>query len=165
VTPGGAVLPVHRRALLVLWAHMAGRVVYQMGAKAPSLDCDSAEIDEIDCSGFVRYAIARATAGRLIIPDGSAPQLQWCLDEGLERQVYGAAGSEGDGVLRINFLTEARAAEVGRPGDRHVWFTFNGRTMESHGEYAGHSGCVSRDAGIWILRQCDFSFVLPSVPV
>lgn len=152
------VTPLNRIVLRTIWAHMAGRVRYCEGAKAPSLDCDTAAIKEIDCSGFVRYAIARATGGKLILPDGSVTQHAWCAGQKLERQDYSSEARKYDNLIRVNFLSPARAAEVGRPGDRHVWLTQNGWTMESH----GGGGCVARDWDTWILEQCDASFLMPS---
>lgn len=152
---------VSRAILRLLWSHVAGRVTYLLGAKAPALDCDSALIHQIDCSGFVRWFLARASLGTVILPDGSFAQLQWCLDNKLQRQNYEQDAGRVDNVLRIHFLTEARAAAVGRPGDRHVWLTLNGVTYESHGGNPG--GCISRSWSTWILSQSDYSFVLPSV--
>jgi hypothetical protein len=37
-------------------------------------------IDNIDCSGLVRYALHYATKGALRIPDGSQRQREWCED-------------------------------------------------------------------------------------
>jgi hypothetical protein len=152
--------PINRTVLRETYAHMVGRVTYEMGAKAPSLTCDSADIAQIDCSGLARYLVAKASGQAVIMPDGSAAQLQWCIDSGLERESYQPGATAQDNVLRIHFLTAERAAMVGRPGDRHVWFTFNGRTIESH----GGGGCVPRLPLIWILEQSDYSFVVPSIP-
>ena len=62
--------------------HIQG-VSYKWGAKAPSLDCDTSAIKRIDCSGFVRYAIARATHQQLVVPDGSVNQHDWCIEQQL----------------------------------------------------------------------------------
>src|SRR4051812_1536811 len=50
---------------------------YGLGAKAPSLDCEPSKIHAVDCSGYVRWALARATGGALCIPDGSQNQRAW----------------------------------------------------------------------------------------
>ncbi len=35
-------------------------------------------IDNLDCSGFIRYLLFKATDGGLVIPDGSQMQRGWC---------------------------------------------------------------------------------------
>ena len=64
--------------LRLLHGKMAGRVRYGLGRKAPSLSADSNTITHIDCSGFVRFVLYRASSGTLALPDGSWVQQQWC---------------------------------------------------------------------------------------
>jgi hypothetical protein len=72
-------------------------VVYGYGAKAPGLDCDLARIKAIDCSGYARLALYRATAGELIIPDGSQ----------MQRSFFEVA-SRGGAVRQVNYADAAR---------------------------------------------------------
>jgi len=113
-----------------LFAHMAGRVKYRLGAKAPNLNCDSSQITRLDCSGVVRYVLHRA--GIHDVPDGSQAQLAWCRQKGFKTSSYDANGAgRCDGALRIAFASP----KGGKAWPRHVWFIHNGRTYES---YAGH---------------------------
>lgn len=103
------------------------RVKYELGAKAPSLNCDTSKIREIDCSGYVRYCMARLGVE---IPDGSQNQRAWFAAQGFKHSTYNAGGAgREDGLLRVAFASP-------KPGDawpRHVWFVLNGRTIESYG--------------------------------
>lgn len=99
---------------------------YELGAKAPSLWCDTSEIDTIDCSGFVRYLLARATHGKLIIPDGSANQHDWFEQNAPGKVTYDYACASRDRLgLYIAFIP------VGQSGHGHVWFVHRGETWES----------------------------------
>ena len=69
--------PVSLSVLNAVFQNMKGRVAYSFGAKAANLSEDTRFIDQIDCSGFVRYALARATNQALILPDGSSNQHDW----------------------------------------------------------------------------------------
>ena len=121
--------------LETLTDHMAGRVRYHMGAKAPSLDCDSADIHQIDCSGFVRYAVAKSTDQRVIMPDGSVAQHEWCDEQGLKVSDF-ESGKLQDGAVRLAFLPPT--SSLG-PGERHVMLLHMGHTLESHGRTDGVS--------------------------
>ena len=101
--------------------------MYGLGAKAPSLDCDTSEIRMIDCSGFVRYAIAKATNQRLILPDGSVSQHHWCDANALHGLRYSSIAPNygNQGKLYIAFINPE---PVG-----HVWLVHQGHTLESHG--------------------------------
>jgi cell wall-associated NlpC family hydrolase len=105
---------------------------YGLGAKAPSLGCDTHEIEAIDCSGFVRFALYRASG--VTLPDGSVNQHDWVDAQGFKRSSVAAAALE-DGVLRIAFLSPADGGGVG-----HVMLVLNGYTLESH----GHKGVDRR---------------------
>lgn len=120
-------MPVEMTVFDAVFAHMAHRVAYLLGAKAPSLDCDSSLIHQIDCSGFARYIMARATKGAVVMPDGSQAQLEWC-----RRNLDPTAYPGDTGSLVIAFLSPS-------PGDdwpRHVWYSISGFTRES----CGHKG-------------------------
>ncbi|MCW3053277.1 MAG: peptidase and in kexin sedolisin [Chthonomonadales bacterium] len=128
-------IPISLAALLLVFAHMVGRVKYLLGGKAPSLDCDTSQISEIDCSGFVRYAIAKATNQRLILPDGSAAQREWCERQGLRKVAYTNAATLADpSRIFICFITASHSGAIG-----HVWILIGGKTYESHGGGVGVS--------------------------
>lgn len=99
---------------------------YVWGEKAPSMTCDSSEIKGIDCSGFSRYAICKASDGVTDIGDGSQQQMEWFEGNPNNATEYRKAGLTKDRL----FIAFIKAAN-GHPG--HVWFVLNGFTMESHG--------------------------------
>jgi len=139
---------------------MVGRVGYLLGAKAPSLTCDTSEIQRIDCSGFTRYILARASSQVLLLPEGSQNQLAWCLSEGLHRvdPYSNVALAAGDPArLFIAFL------KPGTDGIGHVWLLRSKggemRTRESHG---GGVGVSSRTWNNHNLVSCRFAFELPA---
>jgi cell wall-associated NlpC family hydrolase len=101
---------------------------YKLGAKAPSLSCDTSLVSAIDCSGFVRYLLARASRQGLVIPDGSVNQHQWCREQGFPKVAYGGPSIATSKRLYLAFIEPVY--EV-RPG--HVWFVYQGHTMESYG--------------------------------
>ena len=117
-----------------------GRVLYKLGAKAPSLGCPASLIRLIDCSGFVRDALFFATGGKLILPEGSQPQRDWCEENGLYRLKHYSDveyAREDDSRLFIAFLSPHPGSEW----PRHVWLIHQARTMESCGSH----GVCSRD--------------------
>lgn len=140
--------------------NMAGRVRYGMGCKAPALDCDSHEITRIDCSGYVRYVLARATSQRLILPDGSWEQRAWCETRlrQLARYADVAYAKEDPSRLFIAFI-EPGAIGPGKAG--HVWLVLAGRTLESYGGV----GVGSRPWDAWTLkRYASAAYELPVAP-
>jgi hypothetical protein len=155
-----ALEPVSLALLETVFSHMDGRVGYVLGAKAPSLTCDTSQIHTIDCSGFSRYILARATNGLLVLPDGSQNQLAWASQEGLQRlanysDVQFAAADPSR--LFIGFL------KPGSDGIGHV-FLLRSRdggmlTRESH----GHHGVDARAWDTPALAGCHFCFELPAV--
>jgi hypothetical protein len=116
---------------------MDGHIKYGFGSKA-RFQTKPEEIKAIDCSGFVRYLIYKATDGQVQMPDGSWNQDHWCKTSLLERADYATAASM-DGWLRIAFIPvkKATAGRPGHPGHKghagHVWLVLNGLTLESHG--------------------------------
>jgi len=105
------------------------RVTYGLGAKVPFHGAvPGKDFKKVDCSGFVREAIWRATSPHQSFPDGSVVQHDWIRDHGFERSTPDAALQQ-DGVVRIAFL---------RPQDSpqhigHVVLVHDARTLESHG--------------------------------
>lgn len=108
-----------------------GHISYELGAKAPSLDCDSNAIDKIDCSGYVRWAVHRITEGIVTMPDGSWNQRVWCQNQDFNVCDYSDCGNKDD-ILRIAFLDPTvKNGKVVKAG--HVWLVVNRSTIESRG--------------------------------
>lgn len=142
---------VNLNLLQVLFDKTKGRVKYKLGAKA-SPTADSDLIKRIDCSGFVRWILARASEQRLILPDGSQNQLGWSRANLRKLDKYSdVTYAEGDpSRLFIAFLSP----KPGAAWPRHVWLLrSNGvkmRTMESHGS----GGVNSREWDTSALKAC-----------
>lgn len=163
--------PLNRKKLLEAQAYLIRRkVLYGFGAKAEGgsdprnghrwnrnsngkLSTPITTIQNIDCSGLVRYLAYLASDGDTRWPDGSQAQRAWCRTN-LEKCDY-ADTEKRDNVLRIGFMTPGING-VGSIG--HVWFTFNGNTLESYG---GH-GVGSHKASVY-ARVHSGCFVVPSV--
>lgn len=125
---------------------VAAGIGYFLGGKADDggrpLDAWPPRYSHIDCSGWVRAALAFATQGALVIPDGSVNQREWCEGHGLKRSNY-AALLRRDFVIRIAFIRATRTEHIG-----HVYLCYNGRTWESYG---GH-GPGSRSVLVHVLK-------------
>lgn len=118
---------------------------YGLGDKA---DADGRGLAEnppryaaIDCSGWVRAAVAVATGGRTVLPDGSVCQNDWCTRQGLKRSDREALRLR-DGRTRIAFIRPSAAHPVG-----HVYLARQGRTLESW----GGNGPGSRSVSVRVL--------------
>jgi lysozyme family protein len=117
------------RAFLEACTSAVPRVVYGLGAKVPFHGAvPGRDFKAVDCSGFVREAIWRATSPHQSFPDGSVVQHDWIRDRNFQRSTPDAALQQ-DGIIRIAFL---------RPQDSpkhigHVVLIHNARTFESHG--------------------------------
>ncbi len=108
----------------------ARSVLYLWGGKAHPLDADSSTITELDCSGFVQYVIAKATDQKLILPEGSVDQHNWCDARGL-RQLsrYSDVQYARDDPNRLFIaFIEPHGKRAG-----HVWLVCAGKSMESRG--------------------------------
>ena len=80
------------------------KVTYGLGAKVPFLGAvPGRDFTKVDCSGFVREAVRRATTPPLPFPDGSVNQHDWVRAHGLERTSV-SASLQDDGAVRIAFL-------------------------------------------------------------
>ena len=106
-----------------------GKVKYHLGAKpmiggVPGYDCTIS-----DCSGFVRWILAYSVgvSKSLILPMGSWQQSEWCKSQGFKKVSYKEVAGLKDSRLRIAFI----APDGSLHG--HVWFIFNGMTMECYG--------------------------------
>jgi len=102
---------------------------YQLGAKANDLLAIPPDYAEIDCSGWVRAAVAVATDGHLILPDGSVHQNDWCEGHDLKRSTFAACHLR-DGLTRICFVRPSAQHWIG-----HVYLVHQSRTLES---WSGH---------------------------
>lgn len=123
-----------RRYLATCQAHGVG---YALGAKADDLLSVPPDYDAIDCSGWVRAAIAVATEGRTVLPDGSQAQNDWCAAQGLKRSGWAACRLQ-DGLTRIAFIRPGPHRSVG-----HVYLCRLGRTLESWGGHGPGSRPVT----------------------
>lgn len=97
-------------------------VRYRFGAKMPLTSWRGSR--EVDCSGFVRYALWRASGED--IGDGSVQQHDRIKSAGFKPSTPADARRK-DGILRIAFL----APHGKDPG--HVVLILNGKTLESYG--------------------------------
>lgn len=145
-------LPVNFKRLNAYLAQcLAEHIGYGLGAKADGngrkLTFYPPAYSAIDCSGWVRAALAFATItgdrpGGIIIPDGSVIQHDWVINQHFKISSYSALLLH-DGALRIAFIAPNWQHPIG-----HVYFVRNGRTMESYG---GH-GPGSRSPLVHVLH-------------
>ncbi len=119
------------RAFLDACMNSSPRVTYgpRPGAKVPFHGATPGrDFRTVDCSGFVREAIWRATNPRLNFKDGSVVQHDWIRTQGFTKGTPEAAMLH-DGVVRIAFLRPQNSpSRIG-----HVALVHNGQTLESHG--------------------------------
>jgi hypothetical protein len=119
-------------------------VVYGYGSKAPSLACDLSRIKAIDCSGYARLALYRASGGALVIPDGSQMQRAFFEDAAREGLVRGVGYSDAARYMNDSrlFIAFIKPFTNGCGSVGHVWLLSkyddgnNGTaagTLESHG--------------------------------
>jgi hypothetical protein len=109
--------------------HSSPRVKYGLGKKiSPHGATPGTDFTRVDCSGFVRETIWRATTPHFNFPDGSVVQHDFIRDKGYERSTRADALLE-DGKIRIVFLRpQDSASHIG-----HVALVHNAKTVESHG--------------------------------
>ncbi len=116
---------------------MARGIGYKLGAKADDLAGEPPDYDHIDCSGWVRAAVAVASGGQTTLPDGSVNQNDWCAASGLKRSTFAACRLQ-DGLTRIAFIRPTLKHAIG-----HVYLARNGRTLESWGGHGPGSRLVT----------------------
>lgn len=149
------------------------RARYGLGAKAPEHPyfhnpyVSLSPIREIDCSGFVRLAIFRATGGKLLLPDGSQNMRAWCeeqarnLQSGVRSVRYSEAARYVTPKRLFICFIKPNARGCGNVG--HVWLLVQRKgkamTLESH----GGRGVDSRPWNTHVLLDEDFScYELPA---
>lgn len=105
------------------------RVTYGLGKKVPFFGAvPGKDFTQVDCSGFVREAIRRATNPMLPFPDGSVVQHEWIDNHRFERGTV-ADGKLADGAVRVAFLRPQDSPH----GIGHIVLISNAKTLESHG--------------------------------
>ncbi len=104
-------------------------ITYKLGGKDPTPKTPEPPLDfsEIDCSGFVREAVMYATHDKVLLPDGSWNQWDYCKRLKFKESKFEYTGLN-DGLVRICFKIANGAGDIG-----HVWLTHNGQSLESHG--------------------------------
>lgn len=117
------------RSFLNSCMNSSPRVKYGLGAKISPHDAvPGAGFTKVDCSGFVRETVWRATTPHFNFPDGSVVQHDWIRDKGYERGTRANAFLQ-DGKTRIVFLRpQDSPSHIG-----HVALVHNAKTIESHG--------------------------------
>lgn len=126
---------------------------YRLGGKAPSLDADSSVVARIgiDCSGFVRWILYRATNNRLVIPDGSWYQRDWVEGVGFKESTVFAA------TLRDNRIRLAYMKPLTPKGIGHIALVHNALTIESSskrgpGRRPWDGNGWQRRCKLWVLK-------------
>ena len=149
------VLPVDEKKLreCVAACRRAG-VRYGLGSKAPTLSAEPGKhFSRIDCSGFVRWAIYKATDGTVIMPDGSWFQAAWARKQGFKESTSESCLLK-DGRVRLAYWKNKQSA-----GISHIALVLNGKTLESHGSRGPNRRAWSletgwmRDAEVWVLEM------------
>lgn len=161
--PSGAVLScgpsqvsmIDLDLLKELFRKTRGRVQYRLGMKC-KLTADSQDLVQIDCSGYVRWILFRASGGTLKLPDGSQQQLAWAR-KNLKPVGYkdvAAYCQKDPSRLFIAFLSP----KPGASWPRHVWLlrSQGGQmaTIESHGS----GGVNTRPWNVRALVGCKECF-------
>lgn len=114
--------------LLDVHARMDGRVKYGLGDKANPRTTEPEQVKTIDCSGYVRFVLYKASGGKVdCSPNGGSWwQNEWCKEKLTAIGYDAATAGASDGKLRIAFYKPAK-------GVGHVWLVLNGKTLESYG--------------------------------
>ena len=148
---------------LTLTGKLAVRgVPYGWGDKAPSLDCDSAAIHSLDCSGFIRWLLARSSNQGIILPDGSANMREWLQQNhrdwlvGNGRDAYESAGYQSEATEMDFYLCfiDPNSDHAG-----HVWGVQDGHTLECYG---GHGVGRRPFSQAVLMREVSFVFKVPA---
>ena len=138
--------PISMSKLLTLHAQVERHgVTYGLGAKAHSLHDEPGDFSAIDCSGYTRWLLFKASGGNLTIPDGSQNQRAWAEQGGLKKVAYkDAAAYIGEKGQRL-FICFIKPFTNGCGNVGHVWLLTNtdgdamAETIESHGGHGPNS--------------------------
>jgi cell wall-associated NlpC family hydrolase len=124
---GFTTLPIDKALIEVFTLACMGKgVKYGLGSKDPTPKAPlPIDFKKIDCSGHFRGAINLMTKGKVLPPDGSWIQLEWCLKQGFKRSDFKSTLLK-DNVIRVAISNTAVTKKVG-----HIWITFNGKSYES----------------------------------
>lgn len=157
------IAPVSLSILRADFATMAD-VGYVLGAKAPSLDCDITKIKNIDCSGYVRLALYRATKGQMVLTDGSQNQREQMEQSGAHQVAKYSDIGQYCTESRL-FVCFIKPFTNGCGSTGHIWLVHRPamakppRTLESH----YHTGINSRLWNYATLKKQFYSgFELPT---
>jgi lysozyme family protein len=132
------------------------RVRYGLGAKVPFHGAvPGKNFKKVDCSGFVREAIWRATAPHLNFRDGSVVQHEWIRAQGFTRSTPDAALLR-DGAVRIAFLRPQDSSS----GIGHVALVHNAQTLESHGSFGPNSRAWTKTG--WQAKAVTYFLTAPT---
>lgn len=154
-------------------------VRYGLGAKADAknwnpqsdgtLNTPVSNIQYLDCSGFVRYALYHASGQQLKLPDGSQVQRAWCEQNGLH-QVARYADAAAYMTEKRLFICFIKPFTNGCGETGHVWLLShyddgNNGTMAGTLESHGGGGVDSRPWNYRTLVQEVYSaYELPTAP-
>ena len=145
-------------------------VTYELGAKAaqhpaPPIFDYPPTFSTIDCSGFARWAMYHATAGQVVMPDGSVNQNDWCAAQGLKHHAIAEGQDYTSGMgLNVLYACFCRAGSRGE-GIGHVWYVAGTGsqlwTLESHGGVGPSTRLAT--TGV-LMRICTDIYALASIP-
>jgi hypothetical protein len=154
---GFATLNINLSLMLAyIAAAMSKGVQYGFGAKDPNLGTWPIDYHSIDCSGFVRAALAYSTHGqtqRYDMPDGSFLEADWFAAQGFKKTSYDMTANVDEHV-RV-----AIHRPNGHGGDPigHIWLIFKGQSIESYG---GHGPGRRAWNHQWFVDHVDECYVL-----
>lgn len=133
------------------------------------LSTDPSTLDHLDCSGFIRYILYRASGGALVLPDGSQNQRGWCEGQANGGEMHSVARyQDANTYMTPNrlFIAFIKPHTNGCGPIGHVWLLSQlddqapADTLESYGSH----GVGSRPWNASVLRSEVYSvFELPVV--
>lgn len=130
---------------------MQNDVRYRLGAKV-KLDTPIDRVRVVDCSGWSRYLMYWATDKKVVMPDGSWIQRDWC--KGFFKRVPYRSVHDNPNELHLAFL-DPKGGKAG-----HVWYAREGHTFESRGG-------VGPDERPWntpfLKAEVDYTFLIPHI--
>lgn len=139
-------------------------VTYKLGAKAHALSVPLSSIERLDCSGYIRYALFRATGGALIVPDGSQNIREWAENAGLHKVAHYSDCNKYLTAARL-FICFIKPGANSAGSIGHCWLVgqFDGDAAAETLECCGSLGVGSRSWDTGILKREFFScYELPT---